>query len=214
MHRFVPTSKERSVSNNIKRRRHPVNSLGGNGVFSSFGGGEEEELLQSKAELLSQLTIEKKNRDERAAAASARTITAQLYVNVSADVASVYDATRSLPLSHSPSLQPSLSTERPAVHSNPLRSSHLWSKKSFDMFKRMQGYYAKRAMCGGEVGSTPVLTLPDYGLLLKYSKGDAIGVVDTFFPSPHRDSIEHCFNDWIFFKSRFEIAKVTYYVLL
>lgn len=49
---------------------------------------------------------------------------------------------------------------------------------------------------------------PSYELLSMYSKGDAMGVVDTYYPSKLRDSIEHCCNDWVYFKSRFEVAKV------
>lgn len=84
------------------------------------------------------------------------------------------------------------------VNNNPLRSSHLWSKKSYDLFKRLR----ERVVPGA--------SLPLYEVLSLYCKGDSMGVVDTYYPSRHRDSIESCYNDWSFYRSRFEIAKVRF----
>lgn len=79
---------------------------------------------------------------------------------------------------------------------NPLRSSHLWSKKSFDMYKRIQEYVDK-SRC-----------LSQYDTVCRYKKGDPMGVVDTFYRSDDGGYLEHCSNDWIYFKSRFEVSKV------
>lgn len=84
------------------------------------------------------------------------------------------------------------------ARSNPLRSSHLWSKKSFEMYKRMQEYIDDSRQ------------VPLYETLVCYEKGDPMGVVDTFYLSKGKDCLEWVSNDWIYVKSRFEVSKTRY----
>lgn len=74
---------------------------------------------------------------------------------------------------------------------NPLRSHHLWSKKSLDMFKRMYKYTDN--------------VVPEYGFLQHYCKGDALGVVDTYLTYENSDHIENFTSYWAHFQQRFEI---------
>jgi hypothetical protein len=171
-------------------------------VLGAFG-----EELQSKAELLTQLTQERSKREAAAGSSNANANgNASTRPNISINTNINTNAT---PGAARAGLYRSLSQE--LVHANPLRSSHLWSKKSFDMFKRMQEY----------VSTDPACRLPDCGILARYSKGDAIGVVDTYYPATtawstdtERDCLEHCSADWVFFKSRFEVSKVGTYAVV
>jgi hypothetical protein len=80
------------------------------------------------------------------------------------------------------------------LSANPLRSHHLWSKKSLDMFKRMYKYTAS--------------IVPEYEFLKHYSKGDTLGVVDTFLAYESVEHIENFYSSWAHFNQRFEINKV------
>jgi hypothetical protein len=85
----------------------------------------------------------------------------------------------------------------PCVNNNPLRSSHLWSKKSLDMFRRMKSYTDSKAS-----------SMPFYDNFALYNRGDIMGVVDTYYACNNGERIEHTYSDWSFYKARFEINKV------
>ena len=89
------------------------------------------------------------------------------------------------------------------AQSNPLRSSHLWSKKSFDMYKRLKSYVNDSRL------------LPQYGIITRFSKADPMGVIETYCSTKEKDAVELYYNEWGHYKSRFEIAKVyTFYCIV
>ena len=89
-----------------------------------------------------------------------------------------------------------LSAEIPdAVRSDPYRSSHLWSKKSFDFQKRIADYK------WGE--------LPNFDFLNKFITGDLIGLVDSYISTSDHSSVRGYTSDWVYLKSRFELRAVS-----
>ncbi len=91
-----------------------------------------------------------------------------------------------------------LSAEIPvAIRSDPYRSSHLWSKKSFDYQKRIADYK------WGE--------LPHFDFLNKFVTGDLLGLVDSYISTSDHGSVRGYNSDWAYLKSRFELRTVSFF---